>query len=207
MNVHAVLLPRLLRLLNPLLLTAVMLWHVPCKSQPPNPKPIQLPSPQLLRDDDSLLRQMFFNVLRHHHPNTATKVDVIYALSQAWCKSRDDSDFELLEKYLHGLKPEENILVGGGTGGRVWGSGVAAAADGWWGWTRGMAGKGSGGRVRAWQQQQQQLMVAAAGGKYVVVIAAATAASEADVRQQQSQGWLRQSQTALQDEAHPHART
>jgi hypothetical protein len=31
---------------------------------------------QLLRDDDSLLRQMFFNVLRHHHPNTATKVRV-----------------------------------------------------------------------------------------------------------------------------------
>jgi hypothetical protein len=37
---------------------------------------------QLLRDDDSLLRQVFFNVLRHHHPNTANKVDVIYALSQ-----------------------------------------------------------------------------------------------------------------------------
>jgi len=41
---------------------------------------------QLLRDDDSLLRQVFFNVLRHHQPNTANKVDVIYALSQAWCK-------------------------------------------------------------------------------------------------------------------------
>ncbi|WIA14756.1 hypothetical protein OEZ85_003241 [Tetradesmus obliquus] len=66
---------------------------------------------QLLRDDDSLLRQVFFNVLRHHHPNTANKVDVIYALSQAWCKSKDDGDFELLEKYLGNLKPEECILV------------------------------------------------------------------------------------------------
>jgi hypothetical protein len=42
---------------------------------------------QLLRDDDSLLRQVFFNVLRHHHPNTANKVDVIYALSQVRCGS------------------------------------------------------------------------------------------------------------------------
>jgi len=38
-------------------------------------------------------------------------VDVIYALSQAWCSSNEDSDFELLEKYLAGLKPEEAILV------------------------------------------------------------------------------------------------
>lgn len=66
---------------------------------------------QLLRDDDSLLRQVFFNVLRHHHPNTANKVDVIYALSQAWCKSKEDGDFDLLEKYLNNLKPEECILV------------------------------------------------------------------------------------------------
>lgn len=65
----------------------------------------------LLRDDDSLLRQIFFSVLRHHHPNLANKVDVIYALSQAWCNSNSDSDFELLEKYLSSLKPEETILV------------------------------------------------------------------------------------------------
>jgi len=36
----------------------------------------------LLRDDDSLLRATFFNVLSKHHPNLAKKVDVIYALSQ-----------------------------------------------------------------------------------------------------------------------------
>lgn len=68
---------------------------------------------QLLRDDDSLLRQIFFNVLRHHQPNTATKVDVIYALSQAWCSSKDNADFDMLEKYLGDLKPEECILVRG----------------------------------------------------------------------------------------------
>ncbi|KAG1677399.1 hypothetical protein FOA52_010779 [Chlamydomonas sp. UWO 241] len=65
----------------------------------------------LLRDDDSLLRQMFFGILRHHHPNLARKVDVIYALSQAWCSSSEDCDFEMLEKYMVALKPEEKILV------------------------------------------------------------------------------------------------
>ena len=48
---------------------------------------------------------------RHHHPNLARKVDVIYALAQAWCNSNEDSDFEMLEKYLSALKPEETILV------------------------------------------------------------------------------------------------
>eukprot|EP00877_Chromochloris_zofingiensis_P014491 jgi/Chrzof1/9296/UNPLg00263.t1_PEPC1[v5.2] len=66
---------------------------------------------QLLRDDDSLLRQIFFNVLKHHHPNLANKVDVIYALSQSWCDSKSDEDFDALEKYLAELKPEESILV------------------------------------------------------------------------------------------------
>ncbi|GLI68046.1 hypothetical protein VaNZ11_012369 [Volvox africanus] len=65
----------------------------------------------VLRDDDSLLRQIFFDILRHHHPNLASKVDVIYALSQAWCTSQSDSDFELLVKYITDLLPEERILV------------------------------------------------------------------------------------------------
>eukprot|EP00798_Chlamydomonas_sp_ICE-L_P009929 gene9929-7799_t len=64
-----------------------------------------------LRADDSLLRQVFFGILRHHHPNMANKVDVVYALSQAWCTSHSDDDFELLETYLSKLKPEEMILV------------------------------------------------------------------------------------------------
>lgn len=64
-----------------------------------------------LRDDDSLLRQVFFSVLRHHHPNLANKVDVIYALSSAWVTSRSETDFELLVKYVTDLKPEERILV------------------------------------------------------------------------------------------------
>jgi hypothetical protein len=57
---------------------------------------------QLLREDDSLLRQIFFNVLKHHHPQLAAKVDVIYALSQAWCKSRDDADFEVRRVWCGG---------------------------------------------------------------------------------------------------------
>jgi hypothetical protein len=42
----------------------------------------------------------------------ANKVDVIYALSQAWCNSNSDQDFDLLNSYLSSLKPEESILVG-----------------------------------------------------------------------------------------------
>lgn len=52
-----------------------------------------------------------FLFCRHHHPNLARKVDVIYALAQAWTSSNDDGDFEMLEKYLSALKPEETILV------------------------------------------------------------------------------------------------
>jgi len=66
---------------------------------------------QLLRDDDSLLRQIFFSVLRHHHPNLANKVDVIFALASSWCSSNSDTDFTLLESYIASLKPEESILV------------------------------------------------------------------------------------------------
>ena len=43
----------------------------------------------------------------------AAQVDVIYALSQAWCTSHSDSDFQLLVKYIMDLKPEERILVRG----------------------------------------------------------------------------------------------
>lgn len=35
------------------------------------------------------------------------------ALSQAWCMSESDTDFEMLEKRLGALTPDESILVGG----------------------------------------------------------------------------------------------
>ena len=44
-------------------------------------------------------------------PQLANKVDVIFALAQAWCLSESDSDFELLEKRLEALTPDESILV------------------------------------------------------------------------------------------------
>ena len=37
------------------------------------------------------------------------------ALSQAWCTSNSDEDFDMLEKYIRNLKPEEMILVRGAT--------------------------------------------------------------------------------------------
>ena len=41
----------------------------------------------------------------------ANKVDVIFALAQAWCMSESDADFEMLEKRLEALTPDESILV------------------------------------------------------------------------------------------------
>lgn len=36
----------------------------------------------LLKEDDDLLRQIFSQVFRHHHPSLANKVDVIFSLAQ-----------------------------------------------------------------------------------------------------------------------------
>jgi hypothetical protein len=74
---------------------------------------------RLLRDDDSLLRQIFLNVLKQHHPKLASSIDVIYALSQAWCSSSSEEEFQALESYLMKLKPEETILVGGPAAARL----------------------------------------------------------------------------------------
>lgn len=41
----------------------------------------------------------------------ASKLDVIYALSASWGESESSEDFEMLEKKLTALKPEELILV------------------------------------------------------------------------------------------------
>ena len=66
---------------------------------------------ELLREDDSLLRQSFFAILREHHPKVASKLDIIYALSKNWGESEAPEDFEDLEKRLADLKPDELILV------------------------------------------------------------------------------------------------
>lgn len=65
----------------------------------------------LLREDDSLLRQTFFEVVYHHHPRLSDKIDGIYKLSLAWCNTESDKDFQALEKILSGLNPDELILV------------------------------------------------------------------------------------------------
>lgn len=63
--------------------------------------------------DDNDNHQTNTNTTTIIHPiPTHRQVDVIYALSQAWCKSRDDADFAELERYLTELRPEERILVG-----------------------------------------------------------------------------------------------
>lgn len=65
----------------------------------------------LLREDDSLLRNTFFEIVYHHHPNLADRIDEIYKFSLAWCNSESDQDFQALEKILSGLNPDELILV------------------------------------------------------------------------------------------------
>ena len=58
-------------------------------------------------------RDTFLGIIRHHNPKLASRVDVIYALSQAWVMTESDSDFEMLEKRLADLNPDELILVCG----------------------------------------------------------------------------------------------
>eukprot|EP00887_Chlorella_sp_A99_P005836 scaffold1.g5836.t1 len=65
----------------------------------------------LLKEDDDLLRHTFLSVFRHHHPRLADKLAIIFALSQAWCMSEADADFEMLEQRLAALAPNERILV------------------------------------------------------------------------------------------------
>ncbi|KAL4446268.1 hypothetical protein ABPG77_003075 [Micractinium sp. CCAP 211/92] len=58
-----------------------------------------------------LLRQTSLSVFREHHPQLANKLEGIFALAQAWCLPESDSDFEMLEKRLEALTPDESILV------------------------------------------------------------------------------------------------
>lgn len=72
---------------------------------------VQADAQELMRTDDGLLRGTFFSILRHHHPELAGKVDAIYAESQAWCSSESKEDFDILQKELSALTPDERILV------------------------------------------------------------------------------------------------
>ncbi|CAD7702241.1 unnamed protein product, partial [Ostreobium quekettii] len=71
-----------------------------------------LPEAQrLLRDDDNLLRQIFFNILQKRHPRLATKVDVIYGMAREWCEDGTDDHFETLATYMAKLQTSERVLV------------------------------------------------------------------------------------------------
>ena len=41
----------------------------------------------------------------------ANKAEVVFALSQAWCSSKETDDFDELEKYLVNLTPEESLMI------------------------------------------------------------------------------------------------
>ncbi len=63
------------------------------------------------RDMACHCRDTFLSIIRHHNPKLAAKVDVVFALSSAWVMTESDSDFEMLEKRLSDLNPDELILV------------------------------------------------------------------------------------------------
>ena len=65
----------------------------------------------MMKDDDNMLRNMFFTILRHHAPKLASKLDVVYALSSAWTMSESSSDFDMLEQRLKDLSPDELVMV------------------------------------------------------------------------------------------------
>ena len=68
-------------------------------------------SQDILREDDSLLRSIFFKVLQRHHPQLANRVDVIYGLSKSWCDDGASKDFEMLARVIAELEPAECVMV------------------------------------------------------------------------------------------------
>lgn len=120
-------------------LLCISLWHVPCRwglgvnqgsgiiyfaavAGSTRRRAAAQPPPHRMAPIPSLLRGCPARLLRpttlprnppHARPQLANKVDVIFALAQAWCLSESDSDFELLEKRLEALTPDESILVRG----------------------------------------------------------------------------------------------
>lgn len=88
----------------------------PAPPAPPASSPAGAPPP-----DPALLSPA--PPCRHHHPELASKVDVIFALAQSWSMTESDSDFEMLEARLSQLTPDERILVSRAGGGAVAGMG------------------------------------------------------------------------------------
>ena len=60
----------------------------------------KLGSKKFLRQDETLLRSLFYQMLRSHDAKLANKAEIAFALSQAWIDSKASDDFEALESYL-----------------------------------------------------------------------------------------------------------
>ncbi|GMH37898.1 hypothetical protein BSKO_05782 [Bryopsis sp. KO-2023] len=68
-------------------------------------------SEKLLREDDSLLRQIFFTILQKQDPKLANKVNVIYGLAKSWCDDGSVNDFEMLATAIAKLEPVDRVLA------------------------------------------------------------------------------------------------
>lgn len=73
--------------------------------------PVPRDTIDILKDDDTILRKMFLDVLKHHHEDLSGKLDEIFAKADRWCETQEQSDFDELEKYLEEMLPSEHILV------------------------------------------------------------------------------------------------
>jgi hypothetical protein len=62
----------------------------------------------LLKEDDDLLRQIFNQVFRHHHPQVANKMDVIFSLAQVNLNTKLNM---FLPNPLHFLLPIDKHLA------------------------------------------------------------------------------------------------
>jgi len=74
----------------------------------------ELGARRFLAGDEALLRATLLDVLVKHHPKIGDKLDVVFALAKAWVSSGSDDDFEVLEKYMERLKPDEALMLASG---------------------------------------------------------------------------------------------
>ena len=74
----------------------------------------ELGARRFLAGDEALLRSTLLDVLVKHHPKIGDKLDVVFALAKAWVSSGSDDDFEVLEKYMERLKPDEALMLASG---------------------------------------------------------------------------------------------
>lgn len=68
-------------------------------------------SQKRLVEFENKLRDVFRDVLQHHHADLRVKFDSILGKAEEWCSSQKQEDFDQLEAFLEDLRPDKAILV------------------------------------------------------------------------------------------------